>query len=438
MILPKNEKIIIVGAGCFGVSTAYHLLQRGYTDITIIDRSPTLPAPDAASNDLNRIVRSSYSDRFYTELAREAISSWKDHAKWGDTYRESGVLVLGSSESGETYADESYKNDVALGALVEPLNDSDAIRAVFPAGTPTAPFAGCAGYLNRSGGWADAGQGMTLLLNEVKALNGKVLPGMNVIKILRKDGQTIGVQCSDGTVLDAALVVLAAGSWTPSAFPELDLGRICLATGQCVAMVQLSRKEAEIYKDCPVVLDFSSGFYIFPPNEADIVKMAIHSAGYTYFDEANGHRMISTPRTLTSDPVRGLFIPKSVVRDLRMHLKNVYPDLAEKPFSGTRLCWYNDSPDGDWVIGHYPKDESLIIATAGSGHAYKFLPVIGRLVADLVEEKLESELITKFAVERKPIMPDPSRTGQVKNLDLYQLCTPEDLMIPNVVSGQSR
>jgi sarcosine oxidase/L-pipecolate oxidase len=54
MILPKNEKIIIVGAGCFGVSTAYHLLRRGYTDITIIDRSRTLPAPDAASNDLNR------------------------------------------------------------------------------------------------------------------------------------------------------------------------------------------------------------------------------------------------------------------------------------------------------------------------------------------------------------------------------------------------
>jgi sarcosine oxidase/L-pipecolate oxidase len=118
-----------------------------------------------------------------------------------------------------------------LGTTVEPLNDSNAIRGVFPFRTPTAPFAGCAGYLNRSGGWADAGQGMTVLLDEVKALNGKVLPGMNVIRILRKDGQTTGVQCSDGTVFAAALVVLATGSWTPSAFPELDLGRICLATG---------------------------------------------------------------------------------------------------------------------------------------------------------------------------------------------------------------
>ena len=62
MVLSKNEKIIIVGAGCFGLSTAYHLLRRGYTDITIIDRSRTLPAPDAASNDLNRGQSLQYHD----------------------------------------------------------------------------------------------------------------------------------------------------------------------------------------------------------------------------------------------------------------------------------------------------------------------------------------------------------------------------------------
>jgi hypothetical protein len=44
---------------------------------------------------------------------------------------------------------------------------------------------------------------------------------------------------------------------------------------------------------------------------------------------------------------------------------------------------YNDSPDGDWVIGHYPNDGSLIIATAGSGHAYKvcyWIQGVGRII----------------------------------------------------------
>ena len=59
---------------------------------------------------------------------------------------------------------------------------------------------------------------------------------------------------------------------------------------------------------------------------------------------------------------------------------------------------------------------------------YQFLPVIGRLVADLMEEKLDTELVTKFAVERKAAIPDPSRTGQAKRLDLNQLCAPEDLL----------
>jgi sarcosine oxidase/L-pipecolate oxidase len=63
---------------------------------------------------------------------------------------------------------------------------------------------------------------------------------------------------------------------------------------QCIAMVQLTQEEADIYKNCPVVLDFESGFYIFPvsisfsgthsmeltqskPNEQNLVKMAIHA-----------------------------------------------------------------------------------------------------------------------------------------------------------------
>jgi sarcosine oxidase/L-pipecolate oxidase len=54
MVSKHSEAVIIVGAGCFGISTAFHLLQRGYTDVTILDRSVKLPAPDAASTDINK------------------------------------------------------------------------------------------------------------------------------------------------------------------------------------------------------------------------------------------------------------------------------------------------------------------------------------------------------------------------------------------------
>ena len=52
--LVPTSKILIVGSGCFGVSTALHLLKRGYRNVKVIDRADELPAPDAASTDLNK------------------------------------------------------------------------------------------------------------------------------------------------------------------------------------------------------------------------------------------------------------------------------------------------------------------------------------------------------------------------------------------------
>lgn len=54
MAISETDKVLIVGAGCFGISTAYHLLKRGFRDVTVLERSEVHPAPDAASTDLNK------------------------------------------------------------------------------------------------------------------------------------------------------------------------------------------------------------------------------------------------------------------------------------------------------------------------------------------------------------------------------------------------
>ncbi|KAJ7287241.1 FAD dependent oxidoreductase [Mycena rebaudengoi] len=420
-----ERRVLIVGCGCFGLSTAFELLKRGWTNVTVIDRATTLPAPDATSNDFNRIVRSSYSDPFYTKLAQDAIISWRDEEQWQDTYHESGVLVLGSADSTTDYKDKSYANDLEMGQRVVLLNDQSAIRDIFPLQAQVGDFYQHTGYLNRDSGWANARQGLSILMSKITALNGKILGGKNVTELIHQGQKTTGVRCTDGTVVEADLVVLATGSWTASTFPDVSVG--FRATGQCVAMVQLTPEEGEAYSKVPVVLDFASGFYVFPPNEDNLVKMAIHEAGYTH---SVGPQNISTPRTVTSDPEGGLRIPQTSVKEMRDGLRAVYPVLADKPFVATRLCWYNDSIDGDWVIGWQPQSEgSLMFATAGSGHAYKFLPVLGRLVTDAIEGKLSPDIEAKFAVDRVPREIDPSRPGQVaQELDLTQLCTPEDLV----------
>ncbi|KAK7419031.1 hypothetical protein QQX98_003533 [Neonectria punicea] len=57
-----------------------------------------------------------------------------------------------------------------------------------------------------------------------------------------------------------------------------------------------------------------------------------------------------------------------------------FPELVEFGFSDSRLCWYTDTIDEDYVIDYVPGySDSFFICTGGCGHAFKFLPILGRL-----------------------------------------------------------
>lgn len=76
---PKEKPIAIIGSGCWGLSTAYHLVEQGYSDITVFDKASESPSPYSAANDLNKIVRAQYEDEFYTDLG---LVSFPAPAKW--------------------------------------------------------------------------------------------------------------------------------------------------------------------------------------------------------------------------------------------------------------------------------------------------------------------------------------------------------------------
>ena len=87
--------MLIVGAGIFGTSTAYHLAQtyNDPTDITVLDRTPSPPAP-AASNDINKIIRADYSSPSYCDLAYEALGAWANWPELKDFYYRTGWILL--------------------------------------------------------------------------------------------------------------------------------------------------------------------------------------------------------------------------------------------------------------------------------------------------------------------------------------------------------
>ncbi|KAL5504668.1 hypothetical protein ACEPAH_7331 [Sanghuangporus vaninii] len=425
--LIPSSKIVIVGSGCFGVSTALHLLRRGYRDVTILERASDLPAVDAASTDINKIVRSSYNDEFYTLLAREALEAWKDHEVWGHNYYESGVLICGIEA--DLHGNRAFQNDHKHGAHIKriaTLIESDetsrlapseankletvTLEEIFDPGVSVgSSISHTHGYFNEDGGWAHSKRAMERAMELVKELGGKIIPGKEVSSTIKDQSRTRGVKCKDGSEFAADIVILAIGSWTASTFPELKLGRRALATGQATVTVQLTPEEGERYRKVPVILDLGpSGFYCFPPNEDNLIKMGSHVGGVTNMVPiVNAPTVdvissgISSPRTTLSHGVDGLKVPKSEARFIRECFRKVFPELGEKPFSSTRLCWYTDSPDSNWIIDVHPADPGLALVTAGSGHGFKFLPVIGRLVADRLEGKMDESTRRRFAVERE-------------------------------------
>lgn len=141
---------------------------------------------------------------------------------------------MGERTAGYTRA--SYTNDLALGVRVVNLEVEEKRKAVFAGGVElgTAFTRDCFAYLNQDGGWVHAEGGTQRALENVRALGGTVISGKVVkelVKENRETRKTTGVRCTDGSAYPAEVVVLAAGSWTPSTFPESVPQSHCLATG---------------------------------------------------------------------------------------------------------------------------------------------------------------------------------------------------------------
>jgi sarcosine oxidase/L-pipecolate oxidase len=197
-----------------------------------------------------------------------------------------------------------------------------------------------------------------------------------------------GVQLTSGAVMEAELVIVATGAWTPKL---VDLRGRAQATGQVLMYMDLSAEEQETLGRMPVLLNMSSGMFIIPPRDR-VLKVARHAYGYwnpTAIPNPNGVEetiTVSLPLTSfdTSNTSSSTWVPAEGESACRAAVREMIPALASRPFTRARLCWYTDTAAGDFLISYHPRHSGLFVATGGSGHAYKFLPVIGERIVDCV------------------------------------------------------
>jgi glycine/D-amino acid oxidase-like deaminating enzyme len=360
-------RVVIVGSGVFGATAALELHNRGW-EVTLVDQG-AIPHPKATSNDSNRVVRPDYgADDFYVDLGLEAIAGWHQWNRTWDKplYHEDGFLLLSREPLRQgTFEGDSYERLAARGIPATRL-DAEAVRARFPAWrTEDYPEA----YHNPRAGWTEADRVLETLLREARRAGVRIRPNTPMSGLIESDRGVTGITLVDDERLEADVVLVAAGPWTPKLVPDLE--DVMWPSGQPI--LYFRPEDADAFRSpvfSPWAADISnSGWYGIAALADGRVKVASHGEG------------------VRVDPGADLVVPASTELIFRAFLARALPDLAEAPAAGSRLCVYCDTWDGDFWIDHDPARPGLVVATGGSGHGFKFAPVLGPIIADVVERR---------------------------------------------------
>jgi len=190
-------------------------------------------------------------------------------------------------------------------------------------------------------------------------------PRGTVQSLLITNSRIQGVKVALGPPVLARNVILATGAWTNRL---LDLTYAISSSAQPVGFIQLTAEEAQSVASMPTLINMTSGFFVFPPFPGtNILKIARHSHGFESTVTIEGtNRTISAPKR-DSNNAASQFIPESADAAFRQGLEQILPRFAKKPWIQRRLCWYTDTPEGNFVVDHHPSIKGLFIATGGAG-----------------------------------------------------------------------
>lgn len=372
-----TSDVLIIGAGIFGTVSALEFALRG-ASVTVLDPGP-IPHPLAESTDISKAIRIEYgADEYYMILGEASLEGWQRWNEEWETplFHQVGVMMVTHtpmSPGGFEY--ESYQMALRRGHQLDRLSVSEITRR-FPAWSSGTYVDG---YFHTEGGFAESGKVVTHLVSLGQAHGAVYHPGVTIDHLIESGGRVIGAAARDGSTWHAQHVIVCAGTWTPLIVPEL--APEMKSTGHPVFHVKPSDPRPFTPPDLPVFsADISAtGWYGFPlHHEAGVVKVANHGVGLRLHPE-------NDPRVVTDEDTARF----------RAMLADTFPALAAAPITYTRRCVYGDTLDEHFWIDRHPEKPGLTVAAGGSGHAFKFAPILGSMIADAAQGHT-SEFLPRF------------------------------------------
>lgn len=257
----SGASYLIVGAGVFGVSTAYYLIQKyPNASITIVDRN-AYDADDrvAASWDWNKVVRADYDDIVYCKMGIEAQDIFKSDPLWKPFFHETGIYWMCRSD----YAQEVIDNYKKLGRTADlaavPIEEA---RKLYGGLFEDADYTDVKEVLvNKTSGWAAAGDCLQAVTRKCLELGVKYVTAEVSTLQFDNNKRCTGLRTTNGEVISATHTLLCTGAFTPTLleFSAEKTGINALraedrivAAGITTGMTKLDDASYPRFKDMPV------------------------------------------------------------------------------------------------------------------------------------------------------------------------------------------
>ncbi|KAG6009186.1 hypothetical protein E4U54_008594 [Claviceps lovelessii] len=402
---------LIIGAGNFGAGTALSLINRqGTSKVTLVDTTQ-FPNPRAASHDINKIVRDDYPDELYMKMLKNAMPLWRNHDLYKTWYHEVGMLRADSSNFGAESLASYKKLGIENDSQFLPVEE---VRRRWNGVFSTANFGDLDKVLfNPSVGFAEADKALGAVIQEAVKQGVEYVVGVMTRLSFGINGECIGVTLQSGETLHADKILLATGARTasilaqsaPQQDSQLHAGSRLLATGAVsfYAKVHGAQKErlssVPVFKNClPQVK--GEGMSML---EDGTIKFNCDMC-FTNFVECplTGQRLSMAPDEGVYNIWTGPKFIKFFQERARKTLDGLYgKEVEDVAIEAYRICWDASTPTHDFLITPHPHCQGLYVATGGSFHGWKFLPVIGDYIADMMQGCLTSEYSDRWAWDKK-------------------------------------
>ncbi|RUW61705.1 FAD-dependent oxidoreductase [Mesorhizobium sp. M7A.F.Ca.US.008.03.1.1] len=349
-------KVIIVGAGIAGLSTAWSLVKAGHS-VSIVEQG-LIPNPLAASGDHHRIIRRAYrAGTGYGRLITEAYQAWDEMwADLGESHLDARGFVCISREPGDEA--EEYREGLEEGNFPFELLEPDAAVKRWPF-LESGSFRYA--YFSTEGGALHCRKIASGLAKWLRVNGANVYEHSRVTVI---DAEAGHIVLESGETMQADRIVVAAGAWVLKLFPELDSELKTYRTA--LAYVEPPADLEAAWQASPVVLDIGGAVdgYVIPPSGGAGMKFG-----------SGLHRVPTSDADWNREPVAG---EGEAIRNL---FSPPIARIEEYRVTEVVTCAYTFTSDEKFMA--HEKGKCLIVS-ACSGHGYKFGAAVGRRVAAAV------------------------------------------------------